>query len=109
LQTGQKTSYVAGDDGALQEGVIWPNPRFAVVGNCVKDTLTRLMWVRNPEVTTRSWADSLFYARGLNACGYTDWRIPNVKELRSLVNYEYVPNNWLNDPAQGFGSSTTSS
>ena len=27
-KTGQTTSYASGDDGALQMGVAWPNPRF---------------------------------------------------------------------------------
>ena len=29
-QTGQTTSYATGDDGKLQKGVVWPEPRFTV-------------------------------------------------------------------------------
>src|SRR5262249_3439758 len=36
-RTGQTTSYAAGDDGALQKGVAWPNPRFTVNVNAAHD------------------------------------------------------------------------
>jgi hypothetical protein len=40
-QTGQTTSYAAGDDGAIQAGVPWPSPRFTDHGNgTVRDNLT---------------------------------------------------------------------
>ena len=32
-QTGQTTSYAAGDDGDLQRGASWPAPRFEDNGN----------------------------------------------------------------------------
>ena len=47
-KTGQTTSYAAGDDGALQKGVAWPNPRFTDNGNgTVTDNLTGLIWLKN--------------------------------------------------------------
>jgi hypothetical protein len=32
-----------------------------------------------------NWNAALVYAEGLATAGYTDWRLPNVKELQSLV------------------------
>jgi hypothetical protein len=32
------------------------------------------------------WEQALTAANGLTLCGYTDWRLPNVNELESLVN-----------------------
>jgi len=48
-QTGQTISYRTGDDGDLETGVAWPNPRFADLDDgTVKDNLTGLEWVRAP-------------------------------------------------------------
>lgn len=46
-KTGQITSCAAGDDGDLERGVPWPDPRFTVSGDCVIDNLTGLMWTKN--------------------------------------------------------------
>ncbi|MBM2838631.1 MAG: Fibronectin, type domain protein, partial [Deltaproteobacteria bacterium] len=92
-KTGQATSYDANnpkkDDGALQRGVAWPSPRFTVDGTglCVTDNLTGLMWVKTRDGTMRTWQQALDYANNLTLCGYTDWRLPNRKELRSLIDY----------------------
>jgi hypothetical protein len=104
-KTGQTTSYSTGDDGDLERGVAWPSPRFTVDGTglCVTDNLTGLMWVRTPDSATRTWANALTYANGLTLCGYTDWRLPNVNELESLVNAEQANTaTWLN--GQGFSN-----
>lgn len=81
-----------GQDGDLKAGVTWPNPRFvagsgATVG-CVTDKLTSLMWVQAPSTTGVIWTTALTDANGLTLCGFSDWRLPNVNELESLVNSE---------------------
>ena len=61
-KTGQTTAIVSGDDGALQEGLAWPNPRFTIgTGvdgtNCVTDNLTGLIWARNANLAfNTTWA-----------------------------------------------------
>jgi hypothetical protein len=112
-ETGQATCYDAtgatitctgtGQDGDLKAGMAWPNPRFVAgpTADCVTDTLTGLMWVRAPIYAGYTWADAFTYANGLNLCGYTDWRLPNINELKSLVNSEAAnPATFLN--SQGF-------
>ncbi len=118
-KSGQITSYGTGtiDDGGLQRGVAWPNPRFTVgagtVVDCVTDNLTGLMWVKAPDSTLRTWQAALDYADGLTLCGHTDWRLPNMNELESLVHAEYTKETtcggacatnaaWLN--TQGFSN-----
>ena len=41
------------------------------------------MWTQVPS-TAMTWMNALTYAEGLTAAGFTDWRLPNVKELQSL-------------------------
>jgi hypothetical protein len=115
-KTGQTTSYASGDDGALGTGAGKVYPRFTVNGDgTVKDNLTGLIWLQEANCTTfysgdatgqnsRTWANALTAANSLasGSCGLTDgsaagdWRLPNRKELRSLVDHAFsapaVPN-----------------
>ena len=104
----------AGTDGSLQKGVAWPTPRFAVdtTGNCIIDKLTGLMWVRNLNSVNGGnglrWTNALSTAESGTWCGYTDWRIPNINELRSLINYgESSTSVWLNTPISSGGGGFT--
>ena len=93
-KTGQTAIYYWDDDGDLQQGVTWPNPRFVDnLDGTVTDELTGLMWTKNADpLGYVSWKSSLLYAKTLNTGGNTDWRIPNAKELRSLIDYsQYSP------------------
>jgi len=105
-QTGQTTSYAAGDDGALQKGVAWPNPRFTDNGNLtITDNLTGLMWEKNSYMGgTFRWQQALDYTQvknSINHLGYSDWRLPNRNELKSLVNVQQSNQaDWL--MSQGF-------
>ncbi len=74
------------------------------------DNLTGLMWQQSPSTTTYKWQDgtidpntypALAAVESLNSgsgyCGYTDWRLPNVNELASMLNLgQKVPYTWLN-------------
>lgn len=104
-KTGQTTNYATGDDGDLERGVAWPSQRFTVDGTglCITDNLTGLMWVRNANSGIATWQNALAYANGQSICGYDDWRLPNKKELRSLIHYEQANSaTWLN--GQGFSN-----
>jgi hypothetical protein len=76
-----------GQDGALKMGVAWPQPRFKVSGDCVTDELTGLMWAKNANLYEgqRTWEQALEFAYGLTLCGHSDWRLPNVNELQSVM------------------------
>jgi len=54
----------------------------------VTDKATGLMWQQADDRQTRDWFEALQYAEKLNLAGHTDWRLPNVKELQSIVDYE---------------------
>jgi hypothetical protein len=132
-RTGQTTSYAAGDDGALQKGVAWPNPRFTDNNNgTITDNLTGLIWLKNancidtlnlhfpndPGIGGRVfWQHALDFVAGINAGTYdcsdtsnggshqTDWRLPNLNELRSLLDQgTHFPALPLGHPFTGFDS-----
>jgi hypothetical protein len=98
-KTGQKTSYVTGDDGDLKIGMDWPEPRFIDKGDgSVIDNLTQLIWTTDtctPTIETclggkKTWQEALEYITCLNTNnynGFNDWRLPNKIELRSLIDY----------------------
>ena len=106
-RTGQTTCYDeysaidcagTGQDGELQTGAAWPDPRFRDNGDLtMTDNLTGLVWTRDANApgptscdpgTSKNWQGALNYVKCLNMnnyLGHNDWRLPNRKELRSLV------------------------
>jgi hypothetical protein len=52
----------------------------------VTDLSTGLMW-QQASVSNKTWEQALAECEGLNLAGHTDWRLPNFKELTSLVDY----------------------
>jgi hypothetical protein len=101
-QTGQTTSWGERDDGDLQKGVPWPNPRFTDNGDgTVADNLTGLIWLKNADCLGRKyWNEALDASNNLadGDCGLNDdsipgdWRLPNIRELHSLIDYgNFVP------------------
>ncbi|MBX9597543.1 MAG: DUF1566 domain-containing protein [Burkholderiales bacterium] len=98
-------------------GAAWPEKRFVAgrgaTESCITDKLTGLMWSKDGNLFgEKNWKDALSVVSSMNndkgattykLCGYTDWRLPTITELKSLVNYgKEIPSEWLNDPVQGF-------
>ncbi len=122
-KTGQTTCYDeagatisctgTGQDGDLQKGTAWPNPRFTDnTDGTVTDNLTGLIWLKDANCIQTNysgfdndgtagdgkvtWQHALDFVAGINSgtyqnCGAskTDWRLPNRVELTSLINAEY--------------------
>ncbi len=91
----------SGQDGEEAPGTPWPEPRFQGTRNTVLDRLTGLEWTRTANFAEFpiDWPDALKLIHQLNRqsfSGHTDWRLPNRRELRSLVSYQ------TRDPALPF-------
>ncbi len=64
----------------------------------VSDLATGLMWQKADDGTTGDWEEALAYAENLELAGHSDWRLPNAKELQSIINYTRSPQT-INSPA----------
>jgi len=101
LNTGQRTCHdtqghetpcaASGQDPELAPGLAWPSPRFAPAGKgLISDRLTGLVWSQdaNPAGFPLTWPEALDFVAALAREGWlgrTDWRLPNRRELRSLI------------------------
>lgn len=114
-----------GQDAAEKSGAAWPSPRFVDYGNgTVMDYLTGLIWLKDAncaatlggitKTSTLTWANALTWTNALasGSCGLSDgsvagsWRLPNVRELQSLLNASQANNAiWL--VSQGFSNIQT--
>lgn len=95
-------------------GPEWGRNTFADNGDgTVSDGLTGLTWQRADDGVARDWGAALRACDGLSLGGHDDWRLPNVKELQSIVDYSRpapaiaAPPFIQRDPAAWFWSSTT--
>ena len=113
--------YASGDDGALEPGVPWPDPRLTDnQDETVTDNVTGLVWLTKANCIATNypgfdnegtagdglvtWLTALDFVAGFNAASYdcgdtsngggnqVDWRLPNEKELYSLIDFSrYSP------------------
>jgi hypothetical protein len=101
-KTGQTTPYATGDDGDLQKGFMCPEPpkpRFTDnEDGTVTDNCTGLVWLKDANrFSTRNWNDALNFCNTLAADVTSltdgsvagDWRLPNIRELHSLVHFGF--------------------
>lgn len=127
-KTGQVTSYLVGDDGQYEAGW-WVGQKIAdnktrfilkAIGDDLVtiDKATGLMWASDGgeegcyDARAESWSDCIIWAEAIPFAGFLDWRLPNIKELMSIVDYSlFEPcideNFFPNTTDNQFWSSTT--
>jgi hypothetical protein len=95
-----RTCAGTGEDGDTLAGVAWPTGRFTDNGDgTVTDDLTGLIWLKDAfcAASGKAWQLALTWVADFNGGSYactdytagtfTDWRLPNFKELLSLWDY----------------------
>ncbi len=66
--------------------------RFRDAGDgTVVDEATGLIWQKADSRKPMNWTQALAYAESLKLAGRDDWRLPNVKELQTIVDYTKAP------------------
>lgn len=89
--------------------------RYQVKGGLVKDTETKLMWMRcslgqtwdgstcTGKALEYTWAETM-KQNGFNYAGYSNWRVPKIEELKTLVYCSSgLPKTWNSDVSITFG------
>jgi len=57
----------------------------------ISDKATGLMWMQTDSGKGLNWQQALKYAENFTFAKHSDWRLPNVKELQSIVDYKRSP------------------
>ena len=57
----------------------------------VTDDATGLTWQQDDAGSSLSWQDALAYCESLDLAAGDDWRLPNAKELHTIVDYSRSP------------------
>lgn len=69
-----------------------PDSVYTDNGTTVTDQTTGLIWEKDVSAPRLSWEESLAWCINATTGGYDDWRLPNIRELESLVVYSlYYP------------------
>ena len=85
------------------------NPASINGDTVVTDSRTGLMWQGTYD-TVNTWKEALSYCENLSYAGKSDWRLPNINELASLLNYDRASapySDFPDMPPSSFWSSTT--
>lgn len=81
-ETGQTQSYAAGDDGAY---TISPRSYTDNGDGTVTDNVTTLMWQQQDDGKKRKQVYAKAYCSGLSMGAFSDWRLPTIQELASIM------------------------
>ena len=67
-------------------------PSYNNLGNgIIKDNANSLMWQEATAPGTYTWDQAISYCAGLDLGGYSDWRLPTIQELSTLVDTSISP------------------
>jgi hypothetical protein len=65
-----------------------PSGKYVYHGNgTVTDSSSGLMWQEETPGNMMTWEQAMVYCESLNLANYSDWRLPTIKELATLVDH----------------------
>ena len=73
------------DTGDPAERICIPKSYTKIGSNIVRDNVTGLMWQIQSEHWGYSWQQAMDYCNNLTLGGYSDWRLPTIEELSTLI------------------------
>ncbi|NLS12498.1 DUF1566 domain-containing protein [Vibrio sp. SM6] len=74
---------VRADNGAAYHNMSYVDNK----DGTVTEKVTNRMWQQKIDYQRRDWYDSIQYCEDLDYAGYSDWRLPNMREALSIVNF----------------------
>jgi len=87
------------------------NADFTKTGDIVSDSATHLEWQDDAIGTTTSWQGAIDRCENLSLGGHNDWRLPNINELKSIVDrskiYPAIVSGFASTSSSYYWSSTT--
>jgi len=104
---GYGTTPPMGGDKLFEVRLVRGNPNYGVNlfsdnnDGTISDNTTGLMWSKDDNGAGLNWEEALdwvYQKNQENYLGYNDWRLPNAKELQSIVDYKRSPQT-TNSPA----------
>lgn len=87
------------------------NASFTKSGNVVTDSVTKLQWQDDTVGSSMNWGEAVGFCETLVLDGYTDWRLANINELKSIVDkpkaMPTIVNKFSNTTFMSYWSSTS--
>lgn len=95
----------------IMVGLSMLNAEITKSGNIVKDSVSKLEWQDDAVGSTMKWESAIQHCENLTLDGLADWRLPNINELKSIVNRDNGPpaivTGFVNTSTADYWSSTS--
>ncbi len=71
-----------------KERALWSSNLVDNSDGTVSDANTELMWQQEILEGSYDWENAISYCENLDLAGFNDWKLPNAKELHTILDYE---------------------